>query len=58
MPAGCGMSGGHAGLAALHDWLVSHTPEAVWHTFVSTLDGHTTLEELHEVVASQTPAEV
>ena len=29
VPAGCGMSGGHAGLDALHDWLVSHTPDAV-----------------------------
>ena len=29
VPAGCGTSAGHATLAPLHDWLVSHTPEAV-----------------------------
>ena len=29
VPAGCGTSAGHDTLAALHDWLVSHTPDAV-----------------------------
>jgi hypothetical protein len=58
VPAGWGRSGGHDTLAELHDWLVSHTPEAVWHTFVSTLDGHATLAELHDVVASHTPIDV
>ena len=58
VPAGCGMSGGHTTLAALHDWLVSHTPDAVWHTFVNVLEGHATLAALHKVVASQTPADV
>ena len=58
VPAGFGTSAGHDTLAPLHDLLVSHEPDAVWHTFVSTLDGHDTLDALHDVVASHTPADV